>query len=136
MAELTFASLSAPDGGNFGAIAVSPSIPHAQDGFEISWADANIDPFNLAGAYQDTVWITNDNQHDSQGQPVVVWLQVIDLPDLAPQQSDSRVVSVPAGAVASGRHTIHVYIDSSFRVPEEDFTDSSNYSFNSIDINS
>lgn len=136
MAELTFGGLFTPEGGNLGAIVINPAIPHAQDGFDIQWADANIDLSNAAGAYKDTVWITDDRNNDSDGNPVVVWVQEVDLAGLAAGQSEGRVVSVPVGAIASGKYTFHVYIDSQDDVPESDLTDSSNYSYNAgLDLN-
>ncbi|MEH2419991.1 MAG: CARDB domain-containing protein [Nostoc sp.] len=136
MAELTFGGLFTPEGGNLGAIVINPAIPHAQDGFDIEWADANLDQQNAAGAYKDTVWITDDHNTDEDGNSVVVWVQEIDLPGLAPGQSESRVVSVPASAIAPAKYTFHVYIDSHNDVPELDVTDSNNYSFNAgIDVN-
>lgn len=135
MAELTFGPLLNPQGGNLGSIATYPAIPHAQSGFDIQWTDANVDWTSPTGSYTDTVWITDDNHTDSQGNPVVVWVQTMDLPGLAPQESVGRVVSVPAWAIGSGKYTIHVYIDSQSQVPEWDITDASNYTFYSgIDI--
>jgi len=136
MAELTFGPLLTPEGGNLGAIVINPAIPHTQDGFDIEWADINLDQQDAAGAYKDTVWITDDRNNDGNGNPVVVWVQELDLPGLAPGQTDSRVVSVPASATAPGKYTFHVYIDSQNDVPELDVTDSNNYSYNAgIDVN-
>jgi hypothetical protein len=137
MAELTFGGLFTPEGGNLGAIVINPVFPHAQDGFDIEWADANIDPRSAAGPYQDTVWITNDHNNDSDGNPIVVWVQELDLPGLAAGHSESHIVSVPASAIAPGKYTFHVYIDSQDDIPELDLTDSNNYSYNAgIDVNS
>jgi hypothetical protein len=134
MAELTFGPLLNSEGGNLGPITTYPSIPSAQSGFQIQWADANVDWSSGAGPYTDTVWITDDNRKDAQGNPLLLWVQAINLPGLAPQQSESRTISVPAGSIPASRCTIHVYIDSQGQVPEWDFTDASNYTYNSMNI--
>ena len=131
MAELTFGPLLLPEG-DIGPVAINPPIPHAQDGFDIQWADANIDNTNWVGAYKDSVWITDDNRTDSQGNHIVVWSQVVDLPGLGPGQSQGRAVSVISGAIPPGRYTMHVWINSQY-VPELYY--GNNYSFNAnIDV--
>lgn len=135
MAELTFGTLSTPEGNNLGSISISPAIPHTQQGFDIQWADANIDLLGAAGSYKDTIWITDDRNNDANGNPVIVWVQEIELFGLAPGQSEGRVVSIPPAAIRPGKYTFHVYIDSKNDIPEFDLTDTSNYSFNAgIDV--